>query len=82
MDKLPKTKEFINNIIESVEEFQIRRIKRTVEQLDKEDLLIWKIRRNAGINESFYVKLDGEIENIINKEYSNLSDINCFSAGN
>lgn len=78
LHKLPKTKEFINNIIESVEEFQIRRIKRTVEQLDKEDLLLWKIRRKAGIKESFYKNLDVKIENFITMKQTDPMDINYF----
>ncbi|MFY0744542.1 TnsD family transposase [Solibacillus silvestris] len=61
LHKLPLTKEYIDDVCESIEEFQKRRIKCSIEQLDLEDLSLWRIRREAGIKESFYSKLDHEI---------------------
>lgn len=61
LHKLPLTKEYIDYVSESIEEFQKRRIKWSIEQLDLEDLSLWRIRREAGIKASFYSKLDNEI---------------------
>lgn len=68
LDKLPLTKKFLNEVCESVEEFQKRRIKWVVEQLEIEELSLWKIKRMAGLKEGN--KLDSEIKNQINFAYS------------
>lgn len=59
--KLPLTRKYIDDVSESIEEFQKRRIKWSIEQLNLEDLSLWRIRREAGIKASFYSKLDDEI---------------------
>ena len=61
LEKLPLTKQYIDDVSESIEEFQKRRIKWSIEQLDLEDLSHWRIKREAGIRPSFYSKLDHEI---------------------
>ena len=71
LDKLPLTKEYIESVTESVEEFQKRRIKWAVDQLYNEDLSLWKVKRFAGIRESFYSKFDSEINHIIEIKLSN-----------
>lgn len=71
LHKLPLTKEYIDDVSESLEEFQKRRIKWSIEHLDLEDLSLWRIRRKAGIKASFYSKLDHEINLNIETKLSN-----------
>ncbi len=78
MNKLPLTKEFILSVTESLEDFQKRRINWVIEQLDKEDLSLWKIRRKAGLKDSFYEKWKGEIENSIDSQISKTNN-NIYS---
>lgn len=61
LHKLPLTKEYIDDVSETIEEFQKRRIKWSIEELDSEELSLWRVRRRAGIKKSFYPKLDHEI---------------------
>lgn len=70
LKKLPHTEKFILSVTETVEEFQERRIQWAVEQLEKEDLSPWKIRRKAGLKDSFYEKWNGKIENYIDIKLS------------
>ncbi|MFV2048494.1 TnsD family Tn7-like transposition protein [Metabacillus sp. YM-086] len=59
-DKIPRTIEYIQSVEEKIEDFQIRRIQWVVEQLipNGEEVLEWKIYRQAGLrpNASFKVK--------------------------
>lgn len=51
LDKMPKTKEYLGENIETVEEVQIRRIKWAVEKLAEEDIVReWKVVELAGLN--------------------------------
>lgn len=61
LHNLPLTKEYIDDVSESLEEFQKRRIKWSIDQLDLENLSLWRVRREAGIKASFYSELDHEI---------------------
>jgi hypothetical protein len=49
LDKLKKSKAYINSVLESVEDFQIRRIKWAIEFLNKEGHLLteWRVRQKA-----------------------------------
>lgn len=51
LDKLPGSKSFLNEITESVEEFQKRRVNKVIDemQLNDERLATWKIMRMAGL---------------------------------
>ena len=53
IDKLPKTKELLDNICEDVDEFRFRRLDRVYDYIEKENIKLpeWKILRIAGINE-------------------------------
>jgi hypothetical protein len=60
-DKLPLTIAYINTVKESVTDFQKRRIKWAVKDLEDEEIEVWKIIRKAGIREYFYPGLEIEI---------------------
>jgi len=67
--KLPKTEEYINQIVETVEDFQIRRVNLICERLymDKGYLNKWEIIRMAGLKEGYSAKVESKIsENIEN----------------
>ncbi|GAV10823.1 TnsD family Tn7-like transposition protein [Paenibacillus sp. NAIST15-1] len=51
LDNLPRTKQLLAEITESVQQFQIRRCKRIIDQmiLQQEPVLLWKIQRIGGI---------------------------------
>ncbi len=51
LDKLPKTKAYLKSVAETIEDFQIRRIKWAIAELDRqgEEIRSWKILRLAGL---------------------------------
>ena len=51
LDKLPRTKEYLESIVETVEDFQIRRIEWAIAELEKrgEEIKEWKIFKLAGL---------------------------------
>jgi hypothetical protein len=53
LDKMPLAEAYLKSVIESVEDFQIRRIKWAIKWLDNcgEDILVWKVTRVAGLRE-------------------------------
>ncbi len=78
LHKLPLTKEYIDDVSETIEEFQKRRIKWSIEELDSEELSLWRVRRRAGIKTSFYPKLDHEIYLNIEAKLSVLKGLREF----
>ncbi|MCB2310432.1 hypothetical protein LGL55_04765 [Clostridium tagluense] len=59
IDKLPNTEKYLKEIIETVEEFQIRRCKKIIRnKIDKsEPIRIWEIQRIAGIRSEAFEKM-------------------------
>lgn len=55
LDKLPKTKDYLYSVVETMDGFQIRRIKWAIGELEKEGVPIMKsiLFRKAGINERY-----------------------------
>lgn len=54
LDKLPKTKAYLNKHLKTREQFQIRRIKWACKKLymeDRNNIVVWKVRRLAGLSE-------------------------------
>lgn len=62
LDKLPKTKRYLEGKTESIKDFQIRRLQWAIQELqdDGQDLSLWRIFRKAGIREEFQDELQGE----------------------
>lgn len=69
LDKLPKTKEYINSVKESVKDFQLRRIKWAVQELksEGEELKLWKVLRKAGIRSEYKKDLEKEVMKYLEK---------------
>lgn len=56
LDKLPKTKDFIEQVFESEQDFRLRRVKYVVNEMKENGEVIkeWKVLRKAGIKQEFY----------------------------
>ncbi|MFL0196116.1 TnsD family transposase [Clostridium sp. WILCCON 0269] len=70
IDKLPKTKEYLDEITESVEQFQIRRCKQVIDKKLKEEepIKLWEVQRKAAIRNEVFKKLTGKLQKYINME--------------
>lgn len=64
LDKLPKSKKFLDEVLESVEDYQIRRIDKVCSAMkeDGEELLKWKIIKRAGLRDSYAERLDKQVK--------------------
>lgn len=68
LDKLPKTKAYLNKHLETQEQFQIRRIKWACRKLymeDENNVVAWKVRRLAGLREKLRNVVKTALENEI-----------------
>ena len=61
LNRMPKTKEFIRRIYESEQEYRLRRIRRTIKEMNDagECIKKWKVYRKAGIKSDFIGELEG-----------------------
>lgn len=60
LDQMPRTRAYLDSVIESLEDFQIRRVRWAVEALDLrgEEVLRWKVVRMAGLKPDYSEKGD------------------------
>jgi hypothetical protein len=60
LDKLPKTKAYLDSVKETNHDFRLRRIRWAVKELEKEgeELQLWKIMRRAGVREEYVTELE------------------------
>ena len=67
LDKLPKTKAYLDSVKETNHDFRLRRIRWAVKKLKKEgeELQMWKIMRKAGIREEYQAKLMEVVTNLL-----------------
>ncbi|MFT4413329.1 TnsD family transposase [Fredinandcohnia humi] len=67
LEKMPETKKEINNVLESIEQFQIRRIKKVISEMKKTNSIVkdWEVIRKAGLNKRAAEKLKSIIQNEI-----------------
>lgn len=72
IDKLQNTEKYLNEIIETVEEFQIRRCKKIInDKIDKGELIkIWEVQRIAGIRSEAFSKVKPSLIDFINCQYN------------
>lgn len=73
MSKLPKTEEYLNDILESVEEFQLRRSKLIIDKKveNEEGLRLWEVQRLAGIRTEDFNRIKTNLEEYIDRRYKN-----------
>ena len=69
LEKLPKTKRELEKVVETTEQYQIRRIDISIEELmgSNEILKVWKIAKKAGLKPDAYNRFKEDILNKINK---------------
>jgi len=65
LDKLPKTKAYLDSVKETNHDFRLRRIRWAVKELEKEgeELQLWRIMRKAGIREQYQIELKEVVRN-------------------
>ena len=70
LDKMPKTKKYLLEISESVEQYQERRVKKICRHYFKEKITIrrWKVMRIAGLKNNCSLKVINIINYYINKQ--------------
>jgi len=75
LDKLPKTKAYLNSVKETNHDFRLRRFRWAVKELEKEgeELQLWKIMRKAGIRDEYVI----ELENVLGKMID-FDVMNCY----
>lgn len=63
MDRLPKTKEYINSVIEDSKTYQLRKAKWAVKELESEgeEIKFWKVYKKAGLHVMFLNEYKDEI---------------------
>jgi hypothetical protein len=63
IDKLPKTKEFLEEISESAKEFQLRRCKATIDKIlnEEQEIKLWKVQRIAAIRSNQFEELKDDL---------------------
>ncbi|AOY75362.1 TnsD family Tn7-like transposition protein [Clostridium formicaceticum] len=66
-DKLPLTKQYIESVQESLQEFQVRKIKWGIKQLEKEDMEItlWNLVETAGVKPKYMNAIKTDIEKLL-----------------
>ena len=64
LDLMPLTKAYLKSVAESVEDFQIRRIKWAIKLLDEcgEEIQRWKVIRVAGLRENVSERVKAVLE--------------------
>ncbi|HEY9299033.1 MAG TPA: TnsD family transposase [Phormidium sp.] len=69
LDQMPLTKAYLESVAESVDDFQIRRIKWAIKQLDRlgEEVKAWKVIRLAGLKENYSDRVREMLENELKK---------------
>ncbi len=67
LDKLPRTKEYLDDILESVEEFQLRRARSIVDKKieDKEGIRLWEIQKLSKMRTSDFERIKTKLEQYI-----------------
>lgn len=69
-EKLSLTREYIDSVVESIEEFHIRKIKWAVEELEMQgkEITLWNLAETAGIKPKYMKEIYKEIEQVLNKK--------------
>lgn len=70
IDQMPETKAYLDTVTESVEDFQIRRIRWAVSQLNRQGqkLEIWRVVRLAGLRPGYSMRVQEVLDNEVFRE--------------
>jgi len=71
LDQMPLTKAYLESVVETVEEFQMRRIKWAIKLLDEcgEEIMRWKVVRVAALREDCSQRVSAFLESELEKAY-------------
>lgn len=71
LDQMPLTKAYLESVVETVEEFQMRRIKWAINLLDEcgEEIMRWKVVRVAALREDCSQRVNAFLESELDKAY-------------
>ncbi|KAI3349976.1 hypothetical protein EXM65_03080 [Clostridium botulinum] len=74
LEKLPKTKKYLAKVVETVEEFQIRRVKKICRTMSNKNIQIklWKVMRVAGLRKTCSVNVINTINYYIKTQENNI----------
>jgi hypothetical protein len=69
-EKLPMTKAYIESVVESMEEFHIRKINWAIEELEMQgkEITLWSLSETAGVKPRYMKEIYKEIEQILNNK--------------
>ncbi len=70
LDKLSQTKELLEEIIESVEQFQIRRCCKVIDQMITMDepVILWKVQRIAAVKTHHFHEIKPKLEEYLKRK--------------
>lgn len=77
IDKLPLTKAYLDSVVETIEDFQVRRVQWAAKQLDRqgESIEYWKVIRIAGLRPNYSEKVGRAIDQAVQVNSGNLSTL-------
>ncbi|MFW7186060.1 TnsD family Tn7-like transposition protein [Lysinibacillus sp. BNK-21] len=83
LDKLSKTKRFLEIITEDIQDYQLRRCYKIIDRmlLEKDVITLWKVQRNAGIKTGCFQKIKPVLE-LYKEKITNRSKRNEFDIKN
>lgn len=67
LNKLPQTEILLQSIVESVQDFQIRRCCKIIDKMLEENksVLLWQVQRVGGLRSLSFIEIKGELESYI-----------------
>jgi hypothetical protein len=78
LDKMPLTKAYLESVTESIEDYQIRRIKWAVKKLEEqgEEVQPWKVIRMAGLREDYAEEVKAALEDELYRQSMAIASFN------
>lgn len=70
LDKLPETRQFLNKVIETTKQFQIRRCSKIIDQMleKQEPIRLWKVQRKSAVKSHHFHEIKPVLERYIHKK--------------
>lgn len=69
-DKLPKVKAYLDSIEETLQDFDIRKIKWAIEELENEGVIItkWKLIEKSGVNIRYVADIKDKVSQVLREK--------------
>jgi len=70
LDKLPQTKKLLNDVIETIQQFQIRRCSKIIDQMlqEQETVRLWKVQRIGAVKSHHFHEIKTYLEAYMQKK--------------